>query len=132
MRSFKVATESRSGLVDITDRVRKAADSVGLKNGIIFLYVPHTTAGLTVNENADPSVKRDILMKMNSMVPEDEGYGHAEGNSDSHIKSSLFGNEMFFFVEEGSLKLGTWQGIFFAEFDGPRDREVHFRVIQDL
>ncbi len=132
MKSLKVSTSKRTELADITAAVQKAVDEEGIRNGIIFLYVPHTTAALTVNENADPSVKKDIIKKLTAMIPKDEDYGHSEGNSDSHIKSSLFGNEMFFFIESGRLALGTWQGIYFAEFDGPRDRQIYIKFTRDL
>jgi len=128
MKSFFINSEKRIEFIDITDKVQKAIDASGVKEGIIFLYVPHTTAGLTVNENYDRSVKQDIIGKLDNLVPEDDNYSHSEGNSDSHIKSSLIGNEMFLFVEDKKLVLGRWQGLFFCEFDGPRKREVYFSI----
>jgi secondary thiamine-phosphate synthase enzyme len=95
----------------------------------MFLYVPHTTAGLTINENADPAVLHDVTGKLGRMVPAADGYTHAEGNSDAHVKTSLFGSELFIFVEDGELQLGTWQGIYFCEFDGPRNRELYYKFI---
>ena len=129
MKSISISTGSRSELLDITGEVQGAVDREGKKSGIIFLFVPHTTAGLTINENADPSVKRDIIGKMGSLVPEDAGYAHSEGNSDSHIKTSMFGSELFVFIEDGRLALGTWQGIYFCEFDGPRKRQLYYKIV---
>ncbi len=128
MKSFFINSEKRIEFIDITDKLQKIIDASGVKEGIIYLYVPHTTAGLTVNENYDRSVKQDIIGKLNDLVPNDDNYSHGEGNSDSHIKSSLIGNEMFFFIEDKKLILGRWQGIFFCEFDGPRKREVYFMI----
>ena len=114
--------------IDITSEVQEAVDREGKKEGMIFLYVPHTTAGLTVNENADPSVKKDMLNKLQQIVPEGDGYTHAEGNSDSHILASVIGFELFFFIEDGRIVTGTWQGIYFCEFDGPRKRKLYYKV----
>jgi secondary thiamine-phosphate synthase enzyme len=99
------------------------------ENGLCTLFVPHTTAGITINESADPSVKRDILMVLNKLVPWEAGYRHAEGNSPAHIKSSLMGSDQSVAVENGRMILGTWQGIFFCEFDGPRTRKLHIQLI---
>ena len=131
MQALKLSSKKRTEFIDITDELQAAVTSQNIKSGILFLYVPHTTAGLTVNENADPDVLTDITGKMNSMVPKDPGYAHSEGNSDAHVKSSLFGNELFVFIEDAKLRLGTWQGIYFAEFDGPRSREVWFKAVKD-
>ncbi|MBN2754419.1 MAG: YjbQ family protein [Candidatus Goldbacteria bacterium] len=128
MHTLEINTKQRCELVEITADVQAAVDLNKAKDGIVFLMVPHTTAGLTVNENADPAVKKDILKKMNGMIPVNDGYIHAEGNSDSHVKQSLFGCEMFFIVENGKLVLGTWQGIFFCEFDGPRKRKIYIKI----
>jgi len=129
MTVINIHTRKKSELIDITEEVKKIVAAEKTKDGTIFLFVPHTTAGLTINENSDPSVKSDIIGKMNEMIPEDDGYSHSEGNSASHIKSSLFGNELFFFIENGQLVLGTWQGIYFCEFDGPRDRELYLKIL---
>jgi secondary thiamine-phosphate synthase enzyme len=102
-----------------------------IKDGICFVFCPHTTAGLTINENADPAVRHDIINALSQLVPENAGYSHAEGNADSHIKSSLFGSSLTVFVEGGQLAFGTWQGIYFCESDGPRSREIWVKVIKD-
>ena len=128
--TFDVKTGSRVELVDVTDKVRKAVNKSGVKEGICHLFVPHTTAGIAINENADPSVKRDIVMEMNKMVPFEDGYQHMEGNAAAHIKSVIFGPNLSLFVEGGDIVLGTWQGVFFCEFDGPRSRKVHMKVIE--
>ena len=128
MERITVKTTRRIELVDITDRIQQVVTKSKIKQGICFLFVPHTTAGITINENADPSVKQDIMGALNRLVPTGQGYSHLEGNADSHIKSSLLGNCLHIFVEEGRLCLGTWQGVFFAEGDGPRNRQVWLRV----
>lgn len=128
MQKIEVRTRKRIELIDITDRVQEAVSKSKTKQGICFLFVPHTTAGITINENADPSVKRDILNTLNKLIPEGAGYTHSEGNADSHIKSSVLGSCLHIFIEAGQLCLGTWQGIFFAEGDGPRSRQVWVRV----
>ena len=129
MKSLTITSGRRTELIEITGEVRQIVEREGKKSGMIFLYVPHTTAGLTINENADPSVKRDMTGKMNEIVPVEGGYTHSEGNSDAHIKTSLFGNELFFFIEDGRLAMGTWQGIYFCEFDGPRKRELYYKIV---
>lgn len=121
----------REELIDITDDVRKVVRANGVKSGICFLYVPHTTAGIIINENADPSVKDDIESVLSKLVPRSANYRHLEGNADSHIKSSILGNTLFVFIEDGDIVLGTWQGIFFAEFDGPRTRNVLVKIIRE-
>ncbi len=115
-------------MVEVTAAVRRVLADAGVKGGLCHVYVPHTTAGITINENADPDVVRDMEMAFDRMVPRDSGYHHAEGNSDSHIKTTLVGSSQTIFVEKGELQLGRWQGIFFCEFDGPRQREVWVRV----
>ena len=129
MEKISVKTNSRLELIDITDKVRAAVSKNKAKEGICFIFCPHTTAGLTINENADPEVKQDIIDALNKLVPENAGYAHAEGNSDSHIKSSLFGSSLTIFIESGQLAFGTWQGIYFCESDGPRSREVWVKII---
>lgn len=123
---MKIQTKKRNEFVDITESVR--AQVPKNFNGILTVFVPHTTAGVTINEHADPDVVIDMLATLDKLVPEDPGYQHAEGNSDSHVKASLMGSSVQIIVEEGNLLLGTWQGIFFCEFDGPRTRNVilHF------
>lgn len=128
MQSLSVRSARREQMIDITDRVADAARADG-GDGICQVFVPHTTAAVTINENADPSVVRDILAKTSALVPPDEGYTHAEGNSDAHIKASLFGSSVMVPVVDGRLALGTWQGIYFCEFDGPRSRNVHVQVV---
>ncbi|MFP4136426.1 MAG: secondary thiamine-phosphate synthase enzyme YjbQ [Candidatus Acetothermia bacterium] len=123
MKRLSVSTSSRVELKDITAEVKEAVDEFDVDSGVCTVYVPHTTAGITINESADPDVARDIEEKLSELVPEG-GYRHREGNADSHIKSSLIGNTSRVLIENGQLQLGTWQGIFFAEFDGPRTRKV--------
>jgi len=124
LQQFTVRTDSRQQMLDITDRVQQAVAQGGVREGICMVFVPHTTAAVTINENADPSVRRDMLMEIDKVVPLDDGYDHAEGNSAAHLKSSLFGCSCLVAVEGGRLALGTWQGIYFCEFDGPRTRKV--------
>jgi secondary thiamine-phosphate synthase enzyme len=122
-----INTRDRSEMIDITSKVEEELKRSGLKDGVCFLFVPHTTAGITINEGADPSVVGDIQATLNRLVPWEGSYRHLEGNSAAHIKSSLIGNSVIVLVESGRLRLGTWQGIFFCEFDGPRSRKVHMR-----
>ena len=131
MKALNLSVESRqqTELIDITDDVTKAIVGAGFKNGICMVYVPHTTAAVTVNESADPSVKQDILMILNRIVPWEAEYRHMEGNSPAHVKSTLVGESVHVAVRDGRLQLGTWQGIFFCEFDGPRTRRVHMHLI---
>ncbi len=122
--SFSVRTRSRTSFVDITSRVQSAAHELGVTDGSIIVYVPHTTAAVTINESADPDVVDDIDLTLRRLIPESDDYRHAEGNSDAHVKSSLVGCSELVLVSDGSLVLGTWQGVFFCEFDGPRTRQV--------
>ncbi len=124
-----VRTSAKTDLVDITGSIQGVVQRMGVKDGFCFVFVPHTTAAVTINENADPSVPRDILMELNKIVPFQDQYQHMEGNSAAHIKASLVGFSQMVFVESGRLVLGTWQGIFFCEFDGPRSREVYVKVV---
>ena len=124
-----VKTTSKTEFVDITAEVQNIVKASGVREGLCMVYVPHTTAAVTINESADPSVKTDILMVLNEMVPWNAGYRHMEGNSPAHIKSTLVGASELIAVENGRLVLGTWQGIFFCEFDGPRNRKVHVKVM---
>jgi len=128
MGEIRVSTKSRTELVDITSQVQDAVRESGVLDGICHVYVPHTTAGLTINENADPSVRQDILMELNKMVPFEDSYKHLEGNAAAHIKASIMGSSETILVEGGRLLLGTWQGLFFCEFDGPRNRRVFTRI----
>jgi secondary thiamine-phosphate synthase enzyme len=118
--------------VDVTRDVQKCAREAGLREGHVICYVPHTTAGITIQENADPDVVRDMLWKLEQLVPKDErSYRHGEGNSDSHIKASMMGSSVTVLVESGQLVLGTWQGIYFCEFDGPRQRHMLVKCVGD-
>jgi secondary thiamine-phosphate synthase enzyme len=118
-------TKAREELIGITRTVEEDVSFSGIKEGLCVVYVPHTTAAVTVNEHADPDVRQDILKRLKALVPQDCAYSHIEGNSDAHIKSSLLGASQTVPVNEGRLVLGTWQGIFFCEFDGPRSRQFH-------
>ena len=129
MGQFNVLSKKRIELIDITSHVRNIVKRSGVKEGVCYVYVPHTTAAVTINENADPSVIEDIKSYLNKLVPFDGPYSHAEGNSDAHIKTSFVGCSKIIVVTNGDLLLGTWQGIFFCEFDGPRNRKVHIKVI---
>lgn len=133
--TLTVKTKSRTELIDITAQVQRHVDQqikkTGLSNGLCMLFVPHTTAAVTINESADPSVKADILMILNQVIPFNAGYRHMEGNSAAHIKSTLVGASEQILIEGGQLVLGTWQGIFFCEFDGPRTRQLHIKLIGD-
>lgn len=132
MMILNVTTRAKTEFVDITADVNRLLGSrASVVNGMCFLFVPHTTAGVTINESADPSVKKDILKVLNTIVPWEAGYRHLEGNSPAHIKASLVGASEWVAVENQRLALGTWQGIFFCEFDGPRSRKVHVRVMPD-
>jgi len=123
-------TSKRNDLIDITAEVSAAVSRSRIESGICCLYVPHATSGVTINENADPSVRLDIIKKLETMVPRSENYTHTEGNSDSHVKSSIIGTTLTIIIENGSLVLGTWQGIFFCEFDGPRSRKIYVKTIE--
>ena len=128
--TFTVKSKSRTQLIDITSEIQKAVRSSGISEGLCMLYVPHTTAAITINESADPSVATDIMMVLDKVIPWKADYRHLEGNSPAHIKSTLVGASEVIAIESGSLILGTWQGIFFCEFDGPRTRSVHMRLLK--
>lgn len=132
MEKIYVQTGKRVDFVDITYQIEEIVKNKKVNNGICFLFVPHTTCGLTINENADPSVRKDIIRKLNELVPEDDNYSHLEGNADSHIKSTITGHSLILFIENSSLKLGTWQGVYLCEFDGPRKREVWLKIVPTL
>ena len=127
--SISVKTHSRIDMVDITSHVQDVLSKENVSNGICIVYVPHTTAGITINEGADPAVCRDIIDKLNDLVPAHAGYRHMEGNADSHIKTSIMGSSVTVIVEKGRLVLGTWQKIFFCEFDGPRSRKCYLKFL---
>jgi len=130
MEKISIKTSKRIELVDITGQIQNSVANSKVKDGICFVLCPHTTAGLTINENADPSVRCDIINTLSKLVPENSGYAHAEGNADSHVKSSLFGFSLTIFIEDGKLALGTWQGIYFCESDGPRIREAWVKILE--
>ncbi len=129
---LEINTKSRAELVDITAEVQRVVGESGLQSGICYVFVPHTTAGVIVNENWDPTVRADILMELDKIVPWNDNYRHAEGNAAAHIKASLVGSSQAIPVEDGRLVLGTWQGIFLAEFDGPRRRRVLVKLVSSL
>lgn len=126
--TLEVRTGAKTELVDLTGRIQRVVADSGVAEGLCHVFVPHTTAGVTINENADPSVKSDILMVLNKIISDKEPYRHSEGNSPAHIKASLVGPQLTVMVSQGRLLLGTWQGVFFCEFDGPRTRRVHIKV----
>lgn len=124
MKEIEVRTQSKEAMEDITSKVIEEISSSGIQTGICAIFVPHTTAGVTINENADPSVMEDILMTLQKIVPDSLPYRHSEGNSPAHVKASLIGSSVNVLIDKGRLSLGTWQGIIFCEFDGPRNRRV--------
>lgn len=126
---LNIKTDSREQFKDITSEIENIIEKNKVKDGICFVFVSHTTAGITINENADPSVRKDIINKLDKLVPRDSNYSHSEGNSDAHIKASLMGFSESILIDEGRLVLGTWQGIFFCEFDGPRQRKIRVKVL---
>ena len=130
IKKIAVSTQSRTELLDITSMITDVIRESKVKSGVCYIFVPHTTAGIMINENADPSVKKDLLNSLERLVPFDGEYAHAEGNAAAHIRSAILGTDMTVFVEDGELKLGTWQGIFFCEFDGPRQRCVFIKIIE--
>ncbi|HAX18112.1 MAG TPA: hypothetical protein DCY00_05920 [Actinobacteria bacterium] len=131
MDVINIKTFQRVEFIDITSEIEKIIINSGTDSGIVSLFVPHTTAALTLNENADPSVKNDIKYKLNSLIPKNDNYTHSEGNSDSHLKSSIFGPSLTLIISGRSLVLGTWQGVYFCEFDGPRNRKLYVKIIKD-
>lgn len=128
IQRLSIKTSSRTQFLLITDQIQEAVDSSGVSDGICMVFVPHTTAGVTINETADPYVMRDIIDILNGLVPQSLEYRHREGNADAHAKAAMIGSSVSIFVENGKLVLGTWQGIFFCEFDGPRPRDLLVRV----
>ncbi len=129
MEVLTISTSKREELVNITSLIQKTIEKNKWNSGMLLIYCPHTTAGITINESADPSVAKDIENYLSKLVPRNAGYSHLEGNSDAHIKSSLIGCSECLIVENSRLVLGTWQGIFFAEFDGPRNRKIYLKWI---
>ena len=129
MKKFTIPTNSNFAMIDITDRVRTLLKESHIKSGVCHVFVPHTTAAVTINENADPDVPKDIIKSLDKLVPLNDHYRHMEGNAAAHVKSSLLGSSQTVFIENGDLVLGTWQSIFFCEFDGPRTREVFVKLI---
>ncbi len=129
--TLRLKTSRRTEWVDITAEVNRRVVASGISSGMCHVYCPHTTAGITINEGYDPDAARDMEMALDRMVPRDAGYQHAEGNSDSHVKATLVGSSQAVWIEEGRLRLGRWQAIFFCEFDGPRSREVQVKILPD-
>ena len=130
METLSVSTSERLDLVDITSQVAHEVSKSSVDTGTVTIYVPHTTCGVTINESADPDVERDIKMHLTKLVPKDGGFRHSEGNSDSHIKTSMIGSSENIFIENGKLVLGMWQGIFLCDFDGPRTRKVYMKIVE--
>lgn len=131
LKNFSVETKQRNDFINITDSVQKCVKQSNIKSGVSIIFIPHTTAGVTINENADPAVRSDIISHLKNVVPDNPSFSHSEGNSDAHIKASLVGFSQTVIIEEEKLVLGTWQGIFFCEFDGPRTRKVYVKIISD-
>jgi secondary thiamine-phosphate synthase enzyme len=131
LRYINVRSSQRSEFIDITEKINKVIKEAGIVSGICYVYVPHTTAAVTINEGADPSVHRDIQNALTRLVPQDMNYSHREGNADAHIKSSIIGTSQLVIIDEGMLVLGTWQAVYFCEFDGPRHRRVTLKLIAD-
>jgi secondary thiamine-phosphate synthase enzyme len=131
MQTLTVKTDRRTQLVDVTTQVQKLVAASGVESGVCYLYVPHTTAAITINEHADPDVARDVEGALDRLIPKTGPYRHSEGNSDSHVKAVLVGASQTIFVQGGKLALGRWQGIFFCEFDGPRERRLDIKVMPD-
>lgn len=131
IKEIPIKSRSRNEFIDITEHVQNAVSELRVKNGVCYLYVPHTTAALTINEGADQSVRKDIEEQLIKLVPFNASYHHTEGNSAAHIKASLLGSSETVFIEDGRLRLGTWQSIYFCEFDGPRNRRVSLKVIKE-
>lgn len=131
LKEITIKTNTRTQILDITAQVQNAVDESGIKEGLCCVFVPHTTAGVTINENTDPSVKQDIVMELNKVIPFDDNYSHLEGNSAAHIKASIIGSSVNVPVKNNYLLLGTWQGICFCEFDGPRTRKYYVKIIEN-
>lgn len=130
MEEIQIKTRNRIEMIDITSLVNALVIKSGVKNGICIVFIPHTTAAITINENADPDVMHDILTELNKIIPLQDNYRHAEGNSAAHIKSTLTGCSQTVFIENGTLQLGTWQSLFLCEFDGPRNRKAWIKIVK--
>ena len=128
---IKVKTPTRNQLVDITKELQAAVDRHEVKEGILYVLCPHTTAAVTVNENYDPSVQSDISNTLSKLIPHHAGYAHTEGNADAHIKAALVGSSRTLFIQDGKISFGTWQGVYLCEFDGPRTREVWVKIVKE-
>ncbi|RLL83988.1 hypothetical protein CN13_01425 [Petrotoga sp. HKA.pet.4.5] len=128
--TYSLKTHNREEMIDITSYIQQSAENSKIEEGILIVYVPHTTAAVTINENADPSVRKDITDFLRNKIPKSKEYAHLEGNADSHIKSTLVGPTLSLIIENGKLLLGTWQGIYFCEFDGPRNRNFIVKIIE--
>lgn len=131
LHKMEIKTKSKVDFQEITSEIRKVIESSGVKSGVCYLFVPHTTAGVTVNEHADPSVVKDVIDQLDMVIPQHRQYRHGEGNSPAHIKASLMGSSQILPIENGKPILGTWQGIFFCEFDGPRNRSLLIKIVTD-
>ncbi len=131
LRYINVRSSQRSEFIDITEKINEVIKETGILSGICYVYVPHTTAAVTINEGADPSVHRDIQNALTRLVPQEMNYSHREGNADAHIKSSIIGTSQLVIIDEGRLVLGTWQAVYFCEFDGPRHSRVTLKLIAD-
>ena len=129
MTTISVPTSTRNCFIDITKEVKNVVRRSGVQSGLCVVHTPHTTAAVTINENADPDVLRDLVVKYCRIAPASDGYVHAEGNSDAHVKSSMIGCSLTLIIDRGELALGTWQGIYFGEFDGPRQRQVYVQCL---
>ena len=131
LKEITIKTNTQTQILDITAQVQKVVSESGITEGLCCVFVPHTTAGVTINENADPSVKQDILVELNKIIPFDDNYSHLEGNSAAHIKASIVGSSVNIPLKNNNLLLGTWQGICFCEFDGPRTRKFYVKIIEN-
>ena len=131
LEEFRVKTLKKEVLVNITSEINNIVKNTSINEGVCRIFVPHTTAGVTINENADPAVMKDIISYLNKLIPQRAGFSHMEGNSDAHIKSSLTGSSLDVIIHKGKLVLGTWQGCYLAEFDGPRNRKIYVQVQGD-
>lgn len=129
IRQINVKSRTRIEFIDITEKIQEVINEADVKEGVCYIFVPHTTAGVTINEGADPSVQRDIISTLNRLIPFEGDYHHREGNADAHIKSTLVGTSQVVLIDQGRLSLGTWQAIYFCEFDGPRHRRVHLKIV---
>jgi len=131
MNQIQLSTAGKTEFIDITGKIEKAVEASRVSRGLCIIFSPHTTAGLTINENADPSVRKDIINQLDNIAPRGANYAHLEGNADAHIKASLMGSSLNIIIKDNSLVLGVWQGIYFCEFDGPRQRKVYVKIIGD-